>query len=132
MVNELTMVKWNIESVPVKMYDTVAAVTLEMSNGMSDDMVRSMSSTSMVNTSPAIGALNIPATAPAAPQPTSSIMVRASTRNNLPKLDPIAEPVSTIGASAPTEPPKPIVIELATTDEYMLCGRMRACLREMA
>ena len=31
---------------------------------------------------------------------------------NFPKLEPIDDPVKTIGASAPTEPPKPIVIEL--------------------
>ena len=99
---------------------------------MSDDSVRSMSSTSIVNTSPAMGALKIPATAPAAPHPTSNIIVRPSTLNSLPKLEPMADPVSTIGASAPTEPPKPMVMELAMTDEYMLWGRMRACLREMA
>ena len=29
----------------------------------------------------------------------------------VPRLEPIAEPVSTIGASAPTEPPKPMVME---------------------
>ena len=98
----------------------MAAVTLEISSGMSDDMVRSISKTSIVNTNPAMGALKIPDTAPAAPQPTRSIIVRASTRNKRPKLEPIAEPVSTIGASAPTEPPNPMVIELATTDEYML------------
>ena len=120
MVNELAIVKWNIESVPVAMYDTVAAVTLDMSRGMSDDMVRSMSSTSMVNTKPAMGALKIPDTAPAAPHPTRSIIVRASTRNKRPRLEPMADPVSTMGASAPTEPPKPMVMELATTDEYIL------------
>ena len=97
-----------------------------------NDIVRSMSNTSMVNTNPAMGALKIPDTAPAAPHPTSSIIVRASTRKRRPRFEPMAEPVSTIGASAPTDPPKPMVMELATTDEYMLCGRMRACLREIA
>ncbi len=32
----------------------------------------------------------------------------------------MAAPVVTIGTSAPTEPPKPIVTELASTDEYIL------------
>ena len=44
----------------------------------------------------------------------------------------MADPVSTMGASAPTEPPNPMVIDEATTEEYILCGRMRACLRDMA
>ena len=35
-------------------------------------------------------------------------------------MEPIAEPVSTIGASAPTDPPKPIVSELATIDDQVL------------
>ncbi len=35
-------------------------------------------------------------------------------------LDPIAAPVYTIGASAPTEPPKPMVTELAATDVQVL------------
>ena len=37
-------------------------------------------------------------------------------RMNWPMFEPMAEPVSTIGASGPTEPPKPIVVALATTD----------------
>ena len=36
---------------------------------------------------------------------------------NRPMFDPMAEPVSTIGASGPTDPPKPIVAELAMIDE---------------
>ena len=62
----------------------------------------------------------MPATAPAAPQPTKSMTFRCSRLNILPKLEPMAEPVSTIGASAPTDPPKPIVSELAMSDVYVL------------
>ena len=40
-------------------------------------------------------------------------------------------PVSTMGASAPTEPPKPMVNELATIDEYVLCDFKRLPFREM-
>ena len=79
-----------------------------------------------------MGALKIPATAPAAPQPTSSINVRCSILKRLPKVLPIAEPVNTIGASAPTDPPKPMVIELAITLLHVLCGLIRPCRREMA
>ena len=37
----------------------------------------------------------------------------------------IADPVNTIGASAPTEPPKPIVMALAITDDHVLFRLMR-------
>ena len=114
------------------MYETVAAVTAEISRGSKEDMVKSIISTSKVNTSPAIGALKIPAMAPAAPQPTSSINVRCSILNTLPRLEPIAEPVSTIGASAPTDPPNPMVMALAIVDDQILCRLIRPCLREMA
>ena len=69
-----------------------------------------------------MGALKMPAIAPAAPQPTSVISVLLSMRNNLPRFDPMAEPVSTIGASAPTEPPKPIVMAEAITEDQVLCA----------
>ena len=119
-------------SVPVVIYETVAAVTAEISNGSKEDIVRSIIRTSSVNTSPAIGALKIPAIAPAAPHPTSNINVRCSILKTLPKLEPIADPVSTIGASAPTDPPNPIVMALAMVDDQMLCRLMRPCLREIA
>ena len=34
----------------------------------------------------------------------------------------MAAPVYTIGASAPTEPPNPMVRELVTMEDHMLCG----------
>ena len=37
----------------------------------------------------------------------------------------MAEPVSTIGDSAPTEPPSPIVMALASTEDHILCGLIR-------
>ncbi len=98
------------------------AVTAVTSNGIIDDIVRSRSKTSITNSIPATGALKIPAIAPAAPQPTSIIRLCCSSLKNLPRLDPMAEPVSTIGASAPTDPPNPMVMELATSDECILCG----------
>ena len=85
-------------------------------------IVRSTINISRVKTIPAIGALNIADTAAVAPQPTSSIKVRRFILKSLPKLLPIAEPVSTIGASAPTEPPKPIVIADATIEVQILCA----------
>ena len=88
-------------------------------------MVRSIINTSKVNTNPAIGALKIPPMAPAAPHPTSNINVRCSILNILPRFDPIADPVSTIGASAPTDPPKPMVMALAMVDDQILWRLIR-------
>ena len=84
--------------------------------------VRSIIKTSIVKSRPANGALKIPAIPAAAPHPTSSMRVRGSSRKSFPKFDPIAAPVYTIGASAPTDPPKPMVMELATTELYILWG----------
>ena len=77
-------------------------------------------SISRVKSTPASGALNIPATAPAAPQPRRMVMFLYDSPMNLATLDPMAAPVYTIGASAPTDPPKPIVTEEATTEDHIL------------
>ena len=95
-------------------------------------MLKSTISTSSVNTSPAIGALKIPAMAAEAPQPTNRIMAFLSMRKICPRFEPMAEPVSTIGASAPTEPPKPMVIPDATTDDQQLWALSLEFLVEMA
>ena len=100
--------------------------------GDMEAIVRSIISTSMVNTRPAIGALKMPAIAAAAPHPTSSISVLLFMRNFCPMSLAIAEPVSTIGASAPTEPPKPMVRADAITDDQQLCPFRRERLVEMA
>lgn len=50
----------------------------------------------------------------------------------LPRFEPMAEPVSTIGASAPTDPPQPMVMAEANTEDQTLCRLIRLCLREMA
>ena len=96
-----------------------------------DESVRSSSRTSITKRIPAMGALKIPAMAPAEPQPTRSIRFRWSSLKNLPTLEPMAEPVSTMGASAPTDPPKPMVIELAISELYILWGFRRLLRCEM-
>ena len=55
-------------------------------------------------------------TAAAAPQPTRIMRMRGDMRNTRPRLEPMAAPVYTIGPSAPTDPPKPMVTELAITE----------------
>ena len=74
----------------------------------------------MTKTRPAIGALKMPAIAPAAPHPKSIMRVRCSSLKSRPRLLPMAAPVNTIGASAPTEPPNPIVKPLATIEVHVL------------
>ena len=44
----------------------------------------------------------------------------------------IRDSVSTIGASAPTDPPKPIVMALAIVDDQILCRLIRPGRREIA
>ena len=108
------------------------AVTHEMSIGSRDPIVRSIINTSIVKTRPAIGALKMPAMAADAPQPTSMKIVLLSSLKRCARVLPIAEPVRTIGASAPTEPPKPIVMAEATTEVHVLWEGSRPCLVEKA
>ena len=44
----------------------------------------------------------------------------------------MAEPVSTIGASAPTDPPNPMVTADAMTDDQQLCALRRERLVDIA
>ena len=100
---------------------TVAEI-VDSSNGRIEVIEMLKSRISSVKSTPASGALKIPATAPAAPHPRRRVMFLYDKPIFLPMLEPIAAPVYTIGASAPTEPPKPMVTELATRDDHMLCG----------
>ena len=76
---------------------------------------------SRVNRTPASGALKMPATAPAAPHPSKSVIPRYDKPMYRPRLEPMAAPVYTMGASAPTDPPKPIVRALVTNEDTVLC-----------
>ena len=89
-------------------------------------------STSMVNSRPAMGALKMPAMPAAAPQPTSIMSVCGDKRKACPRFDPMAAPVNTMGPSAPTEPPKPMVTDDATSEAYMLCTFKRLFFNAMA
>ena len=104
----------------------------DISSGITDTVVRSSISTSRVKSMPAMGALKMPDIPAAAPQPTSIISTRGDMRNACPTFEPIAAPVATIGPSAPTEPPKPMVMDEAITEVYMLCFLRRLLLDEMA
>ncbi len=94
----------------------MAPVIEAISKGITVPVVRSSISTSKVKSMPAIGALKMPAMPAAAPHPTNIINTRGDILKSDPRLLPIAAPVYTIGPSAPTEPPKPIVMDEATID----------------
>ena len=110
----------------------VAPVMDAIMSGITDTVVRSSMSTSRVKSMPAMGALKMPAMPAAAPQPTRIISVLGERRKAWPTLEPIAAPVATIGPSAPTDPPKPMVMELAITLVYMLWRLRRLLLVDMA
>ncbi len=114
------------------MYAIVAAVIEAISSGITDTVVRSIISTSRVKSIPAMGALKMPAMPAAAPQPTNIIRMRGERRNICPMLEPMAAPVYTIGPSAPTDPPLPMVSDDAMSDEYMLCFFSRLLFWDIA
>ena len=109
---------------PRKIYETTVADIVERSNGSIDDMEMLKSRISSVKSTPARGALKIPATAPAAPQPKSMVIFLYDRPMYRATFDPMAAPVYTIGASAPTDPPNPMVTDDAAMDDHILCGRI--------
>ena len=116
---------------PKNSRDKTVPVAAEISRGSRAALVRSSISTSMAKTMAMIGALKMAATAAVEPQASSKVVDLALRLKSCARLEPMAEPVSTIGASSPTEPPKPTVNVLATIDEYMLCLRSFPSLLKM-
>ena len=57
---------------------------------------------------PVIGALNVAAIPPAAPQATRIRSRDSGIRTHWPRLEASAEPICTIGPSRPTDPPEPM------------------------
>lgn len=64
----------------------------------------------MANIIAAIGALNRADIAPAAAQPISNVLEAWLKRKSLERLELMAAPVTTVGASSPTDPPNPTVM----------------------
>ncbi len=119
----------NITPFPKNRREMTVPVAAEMTKGRSEAVVKSIISTSIAKMMAAIGALKIAAIAPAEPQANNRIVFLADKLNERARLEPMADPVSTIGASSPTEPPNPTVMELATIEEYMLWLRnLPSCL----
>ena len=86
-------VQANTGVAPRKMQDTMVAEIVEMSSGSIEFIDTLKSKISIVNSTPASGALKMPAMAPAAPQPRSMVMLRYDSPQTLPMLEPMAAPV---------------------------------------
>ena len=124
--------KVNITVLPQKRSEKTVPVMAEMSRGRMALPVRSSMSTSKVKTIAAIGALKMAAMAAVEPHASNKVVCLLFILNIRATFEPIAEPVSTIGASKPTEPPNPTVMELATMEEYTLWNRNLPSLLQMA
>ena len=118
------MVHSNGGWLPKTAYDTTVAEIVESNSGRIELMEILNRRISNVKSTPARGALNMPATAPAAPQPKRIVIFLYDSPIYLATFEPMAAPVYTIGASAPTEPPKPMVTDEASIDDHMLWGRI--------
>ena len=70
---------------------------------------------SRANITPPMGALNTAAMPAAEPQPTSVRMCVRFTVKNCPSAEPKAEPTCTMGPSLPSEPPRPMFSDEATS-----------------
>jgi len=85
------------------------AETDAISKGIMETRVRSKLKISIAKIIAATGALNKEDIAPAAAQPISNVRVAWFILNIRDKLELNDAPVATVGASSPTEPPKPTV-----------------------
>lgn len=74
MVSNGVKVQLERRAVARNIYDTIVAETVESSNGIIDVMDILKRRISNVKSTPASGALKIPATAPAAPHPSNMVM----------------------------------------------------------
>ena len=101
-------------------------------SGIKAVILMSNNSTSKAKSTPAIGALNAAPMPPATPQASRSVRSLIDKRYFLEKLEPMAAPVTTIGASSPVEPPSPTVTELVRTWSYMRCWGIEPFLLAIA
>ena len=92
-------------------------------NSASTENSRKMISTP--KNTPVIGALNVAAMPPAAPQATRIRSRFSGILTRWPRLEASAEPICTIGPSRPTEPPVPMHTAEAIALTTLTCGRIR-------
>ena len=92
-------------------------------NSASADSSRKMISTP--KNTPVIGALNVAAMPPPAPQATRIRIRFSGMRTRWPSPEASAEPICTIGPSRPTDPPAPMQMAEASALTTLTCGRIR-------
>jgi len=103
----------------------MSAIIAESITVNSASMENSRKMISTPKNTPVIGALNVAAMPPAAPQATrirsrfSGILIR------WPMLEASSEPICTIGPSRPTDPPTPMHSADASALTTLTCGRIR-------
>ena len=88
-------------------------------------MENSRRMTSTPKNTPVMGALNVAAIPPAAPQATRTRSRLSGMRTSWPRLEASAEPICTIGPSRPTDPPAPMHRAEAVALTTATWGRMR-------
>ena len=88
-----SMVLKKATSLPKKRYDIAVAVTVDINRGSIDVIEMLKRRISNVKRIPAIGALKIPATAPAAPQPKRIVICLYERPSTLAIFEPMAAPV---------------------------------------
>ncbi len=110
----------------------VVAVTEESTTGEKVARPKSPKSTSTAKSAPAIGALKVAAIPAAAPQPTRVLCRMWGALSICARLEPMDEPIWTIGPSRPTEPPEPIEMPEARIFTKATLGRMRPPLSATA
>src|SRR5574344_2831688 len=103
MINGLVGAIVSITPSPKKRSERMVPVAAEISNGTTAVAVKSNIKTSIAKTMEAMGALKIAAIAAEEPHANNIMVFLGDKLNNRAKLEPIAEPVNTIGASNPTE-----------------------------
>lgn len=89
--------------------EVIEPITEAISSGIKLAVLISNKITSMAKITAPIGAPNMAEIAPAAPQPISRARFFWVEVHQKPTFEPMAEPVITIGASSPTDPPNPTV-----------------------
>ena len=96
-----------------------------MTTTTNESIVKSSRMISRAKKTPEIGALKVAEMPPPAPHATSSRSRLDGIRIHCPRLDPMADPICTIGPSRPTEPPVPIVSADAIALTTATRGRIR-------
>ena len=117
---------------PRKCWLTTVPVTEEITIGENWATPKSPRITSTANRAPAIGALKVAAIPAAAPHPTSVRRRCSSMRSHWPIVEPMAEPIYTIGPSRPTEPPEPMQMPDANSLAIITRGLIRPPRRATA